>query len=228
VITYSRLGENGRFGNQLWQIASTIGIAVLHKDTWSFPDWKYRHYFDMPEEWFTGKAGIESDTLAYRLPEAARPYLQDSYYVQVAEDIIRETFQLKPLANVDQLAELAVAEQCSAVHVRRGDYAEEWRGHGLIERDWYLRNWPNGRALVFSDDPDWCEENLPGRVARFGEIEDFYLMTKCKQHLISNSSFSWWAAWIANGSVTYPDPWFTSAPVGRMHWPGWMKVKRAY
>jgi hypothetical protein len=228
VITYSRLGENGRFGNQLWQIASTIGIAVLHDSSWSFPEWPYRELFEMPEEWFTNRGGVEADSLAERLPGAARPYLQDSYYVQAAEEIIRPAFQLKPNPAMDDIADLAVAQKATAVHVRRGDYCEEWRGHGMLERDWYLQHWPSGRTLIFSDDPDWCEENLPGRVARFSETDDFYLMSKCGRHLISNSSFAWWAAWIAGGPVTYPDPWFTSAAVGRMHWPGWTKAQRAH
>jgi hypothetical protein len=228
VITYSRLGENGRFGNQLWQIASTIGIAVLHDSSWSFPEWKYRYLFEMPEEWFRNRGGIEADQLAERLPGAARPYLQDSYYVQAAEEIIREAFQLKRDPMMDDIADLVMASQASAVHVRRGDYAEQWRGHGMLERDWYLQHWPEGRVIVFTDDRDWCEENLPGRVSPFSETDDFYLMTNCKRHLISNSSFAWWAAWIAAGPVTYPDPWFTSAAVGRMHWPGWTKVSRAH
>lgn len=228
MITYSQLGQNGRLGNQLWQIASTIGIATLHNTSWSFPDWPYRPYFQMPDDWFTGQQGIEADGLAERLPGAARPYLQDSYYVQVVEEIIRETFTLQPDPELDKIAKTLQASKSTAVHVRRGDYAEDWRGHGMLTRDWYLANWPNGRALVFSDDPDWCEEMLPGETMRFREMDDFYLMTKCSRHVISNSSFGWWAAWISGKPVTYPDPWFTSAAVGRMHWPGWTKADRAY
>ena len=226
MITYPQLGQNGRLGNQLWQIASTIGIAVQLEEDWSFPDWPYREHFQMPDEWFTNKPGVDASNLAIRLPERARIYLQDSYYVQLAEDIIRPAFQLRPDPLMDNICDLAVIDQAAAVHVRRGDYAEEWRGHGMLERDWYLQNWPSKRVVVFSDDRDWCDENLPGRVARFSEMDDFYLMAHAKEHLISNSSFAWWAAWIAGGNVTYPDPWFTSAAVGNMHWPGWKKAPR--
>ncbi|HEY7822638.1 MAG TPA: alpha-1,2-fucosyltransferase [Acidimicrobiia bacterium] len=221
MLTYPRLGENGRLGNQLWQIAGTIGIAVLHDEEWNFPDWRYREFFSMPDEWFEGRPGTDASTLADRLPEAARPYLQDSYYVDVAKHIIREAFTLKPDAFIDDVAAIVEAETSTAVHVRRGDYAEEWRGHGMLARKWYLQHWPSGRVCVFSDDPDWCEENLPGEVMRFPEIDDFRLMTKFGRHLISNSSFAWWAAWISGGQVTYPDPWFRSAPVGHMRWAGW-------
>ena len=226
MITYPKLGKNGRLGNQLWQIASTIGIAVDLEEDWSFPDWPYREHFQMPDEWFTNKPGVDASNLAIRLPEAARIYLQDSYYVQLAEDIIRPAFQLRPDPLMDSICDLAIIDQAAAVHVRRGDYAEEWRGHGMLDRDWYLQNWPTKRVIVFSDDRDWCEENLPGRVARFSEMDDFYLMAHAGEHVISNSSFAWWAAWISGGEVTYPDPWFTSALVGRMHWPGWKKAPR--
>ena len=226
MITYPQLGQNGRLGNQLWQIASTIGIAVDLEEDWSFPDWPYREHFEMPDEWFTNKPGVDASSLAIRLPEAARIYLQDSYYVQLAEDIIRPAFQLRPDPLMDSICDLAIIDQAAAVHVRRGDYAEEWRGHGMLDRDWYLQNWPTKRVIVFSDDRDWCEENLPGRVARFSEMDDFYLMAHAGEHVISNSSFAWWAAWISGGEVTYPDPWFTSALVGRMHWPGWKKAPR--
>ena len=220
MITYSRLGQNGRLGNQLWQIASTIGIAVLHGDEFSFPAWEYAEHFKMPSEWFCGLPGVESDSLALRLPEKARPYLQDSYYVKAAEPIIREAFQLKVAEAFDHYGEWA------AVHVRRGDYAEAWRGHGMLAKQWYLNNWPEGKVRVFSDDPQWCFENLPGIVEDGSEIEDLAKMTKCRELVISNSSFAWWAAWMSQKPVTYPDPWFTAQPVGDMHWSGWLKVQR--
>ena len=70
MITYPQLGQNGRLGNQLWQIASTIGIAVDLEEDWSFPDWPYREHFQMPDEWFTNKPGVDASNLAIRLPEA--------------------------------------------------------------------------------------------------------------------------------------------------------------
>lgn len=226
MITYSRLGENGRLGNQLWQIASTIGLARLHRETFTFPKWKYADRFEMPPEWFSGAMGTESDTLALRLPMAARPYLQDSYYVRIAEPTIRKAFRIRSDEFITDMSRWLNVRECAAVHVRRGDYAEEWRGHGMLERDWYLAHWPADPVLVFSDDPEWCEENLPGRVCHFDEIDDLALMSRCRELLISNSSFAWWGAWISGNPVTYPDPWFTAAQVGDMHWTGWKRVHR--
>jgi hypothetical protein len=226
VITYRDLGANGRFGNQLWQIASTIGIAVSRGDEFTFPEWKYAEEFLMPSEWFTGASGIDAPELAVELPEAARPYLQDVSYVKAAEELIRSTFRMKKDGFVESICEWLEVEECAAVHVRRGDYAEEWRGHGMLEREWYLDHWPSGKVLVFSDDPEWCKQNLPGKVAHFEEVADFHLMTRCRELLISNSSFAWWAAWISGKPTTYPDPWFTSAPVGDVQWHEWKRADR--
>ncbi len=226
MITYSNLGKNGRLGNQLWQIASTIGIAAARSEEFSFPVWQYADRFLMPSEWFLGSSGVESETLADRLPEAARPYLQDVSYIQPIEDTLRDTFRLRDDRFIDSISIWLNIDHCAGVHVRRGDYAEEWRGHGLLDRQWYLDHWPSGKVIIFSDDPEWCKDNLPGEVHHFGEIDDFHLMTRCRELLISNSSYSWWSGWIGGQPVTYPDPWFTGAPVGDIHWPGWTKAPR--
>lgn len=226
MITYRNLGSNGRLGNQLWQIASTIGIAALRGDEFTFPEWEYLPRFLMPSEWFLGASGTDASEFADKLPEAARAYLQDLSYVQAAEETIRPSFRLRNDAYVDSVATRLEVWNCAAVHVRRGDYAEEWRGHGMLPREWYLDNWPSGNVLIFSDDPEWCKANLPGRVVHLAEADDFHLMTQCRELLISNSSFAWWAAWISGKPTTYPDPWFTAAPVGNVQVEQWTKAAR--
>ena len=46
MVTYSQLGNKGRLGNQLFQIASTIGIATENGRPFAFPDWEYNKYFE--------------------------------------------------------------------------------------------------------------------------------------------------------------------------------------
>jgi hypothetical protein len=45
MITYSKIGKKGHLGNQLFQIASTIGLAVANNQDFAFLDWKYQEYF---------------------------------------------------------------------------------------------------------------------------------------------------------------------------------------
>jgi hypothetical protein len=91
--------------------------------------------------------------------------------------------------------------------------------------------------LVFSDDINWCRENLEGLASdRMDFVQtgshwhDMAIMTFCDAHIISASSFAWWGAWLSHtkpGKVVAPDPWF---PAGS--WDGrdvvpdrWIKLK---
>ena len=73
--------------------------------------------------------------------------------------------------------------------------------------------------FVFSDDPMWARENLswiaPGIVIDQNGLdkafEDMRLMSLCKHHIIANSSFSWWGAWLSKNPekiVIAPEQWF--------------------
>jgi hypothetical protein len=63
---------------------------------------------------------------------------------------------------------------------------------------------------VFSDDPDWCRANLPIKNNIYileDEVTSIYLMGKCDHNIISNSSFSWWGAWLGEEKgkrIIYP------------------------
>jgi hypothetical protein len=71
------------------------------------------------------------------------------------------------------------------------------------------------QLLIFSDDIDWCKNNLQFKNMVFIEnqntFEDIWLMSLCKHNIIANSSFSWWGAWLNKKSdkiVIAPNDWF--------------------
>jgi hypothetical protein len=228
VLTYRALGSNGRLGNQLWQVASTIGLAASIGKQARLPAWPYCDYFSFPGRFFNGPTGHESTEFASFIPEPARPYLQDRRCLSSITPVLRTWLKPSPLARktLAPWVERLDPDSASAVHVRRGDYAETWRGHGMLEADFYLANWPKGRVLVFSDEPDWCRENLPGQVVHVGDWIDWHLMAMCREHLISNSTFAWWAAWASGGRTSYPTPWFTHLPVGDLFERNWKACPR--
>ena len=116
-----------------------------------------------------------------------------------------------------------------AIHVRRGDYtnANVQKVHGLLPPTYFqgaaqqmARMTENPEFFVFSDDPNWCEKNLSfnGRPVTFvhaclGPLawEHMHMMSHCRHHIIANSSFSWWAAWLCKfpqKRIIAPKPWF--------------------
>lgn len=109
---------------------------------------------------------------------------------------------------------------CS-IHVRRGDYVKLQDTHPVQNMPYFmkaLKKMPKDCSIfVFSDDIEWCKESFPEMGERIhfvegqSDIEDFYLMSMCDHNIISNSTFSWWAAWLNSNSektVVAPKRWF--------------------
>jgi hypothetical protein len=130
-----------------------------------------------------------------------------------------------------------------AVHVRRTDYVNN-RNLVSLDKGYYERAMDlmrhevaDARFFVFSDDPDWCRETLKagdvevaGHSDPFRPLEDLHLMSLARHHIIANSSFSWWAAWLGEKPgqrVLMPDRWFQPgihAPAAEKLLPGWRVV----
>jgi hypothetical protein len=118
------------------------------------------------------------------------------------------------------------APNAISVHVRRGDYLKS-RYHVLLGMDYYRLSMEaisqkiaNPTFFIFSDDMNWVKENFPNSlnivfVFNFGvnhdDILDFYLMSLCKHHIIANSTFSWWPAYLkdqSNNITIAPKHWY--------------------
>ena len=161
-------------------------------------------------------------------------YWQSEKYFRECADIIRSDFTFRiPLIdeNLEAYQEILETPSSISLHVRRGDYLENKNLsiHGVCSLGYYKNavkmieehcsNTP--RVFVFSDDPDWVSKNLklpyPVRYIVHNTpenaIEDLRLMTVCRHHVIANSSFSWWGAWLRsneNGKVVSPSKWFVN------------------
>lgn len=114
-----------------------------------------------------------------------------------------------------------------SIHVRRGDYLRLPHRHPFVGEK-YLREavvrFPNAKFLVFSDDITWCKRFFKGPRYHFAEgnsvMADLYLMTQCRGgHICSNSTFSWWGAYLGEGKTIFPSMWY--GPAHRAHdWDG--------
>lgn len=186
-----------------------------------------KQYRDRKESGLT----FDPEILSLRPPARLVGYWQSEKYFSDVSDIIRADFQLaRPMTDrrLQILHEIKSCESIS-VHVRRGDYVSVPRNaeiFGACSPDWYERAVSVacegvGRPVffVFSDDLRWAAQNLvfPGRVvwvepsADGRDAEDLHLMSACGSHVIANSSFSWWGAWLDHRSgsrVVAPAKWF--------------------
>lgn len=108
-----------------------------------------------------------------------------------------------------------------ALHIRRGDFLINAANHHNLTLDYYehaLKKFHHTRQVViFTDDPDWVGAQDVFKSKRFivsqnnGAYHDMYMMSKCTDFIIANSTFSWWAAWLCENEdkmVVCPSKWF--------------------
>lgn len=158
-------------------------------------------------------------------------YWQSYRYFESIKKILQA--EISPAASLDphyqNYLALIKSTNSAMVHVRRGDYvhlASAAKVHGFIGLEYYqqgmeilLEKNSNIHFFVFSDDLDWAKQNLShqDRVTFIESLEntdaviqELELMTYCQNHLIANSSLSWWAAWLAKNEsnlVICPGNW---------------------
>jgi hypothetical protein len=105
-----------------------------------------------------------------------------------------------------------------ALHIRRTDYITN-PNHITLSLDYYEKSLDyfgsDCEVIIFSDDPQWCLRQKLFDSDRFLVSEtdnnylDLCLMTLCSGHIIANSSFSWWGAWLSSSQkVIAPSGWF--------------------
>jgi hypothetical protein len=159
-------------------------------------------------------------------------YWQTERYFKAFEDQIRSDLQIVTPPS-DQNAEALQTIQSTpsvSLHIRRGDYVSNEKfnaAHGTCDLPYYARAAASVAKQMgvdpiiyaFSDDPAWVAENLKlpfeTHYIDFNDgdhnYEDLRLMAACQHHIIANSSFSWWGAWLnpsAEKIVIAPTRWF--------------------
>ncbi len=240
------LGEHGRLGNQLFQIAGTIGIAESLNGEALFPKgWEYRKHFSLGEEFYADRITIarcdQSWPRATSIDEAARVYLQDlSLWSACRERIYRG---LQPSDRAQEVAsrrysDLLALPSKTAVHVRRGDYLTDGSHRpcplGYYEHATELiqAEAPSTQFVVFSDDIAWCRQELalqdPHYVTGNPDWLDLTLMSHCEHHICANSTFSWWGAFLSSNPSPIV-PWLTGVqwPLRMSHPQGWREIEIA-
>ena len=183
----------------------------------------------------------ESGIFEPRILEVEDAYLvgywqSDKYFPdQSVIDELKADFEKRPQEIMQDSVSWTTLQQvecCESVslHIRRTDYidAEHIHIHHICTEKYYksaineIRNqFPNAVFFIFTDDKEWCKKHFRGPnfivvdldENAYTDIAEMTLMSKCKHHIMANSSFSWWAAWLndnPNKIVIAPSKWINN------------------
>jgi hypothetical protein len=157
----------------------------------------------------------------------------NSYFDEIRRELlsnyrVKEVFFNEPYLRVRERIQKTEAV---AIHIRRGDYVSNKQFNelfGVLPLEYYLagverikRKVDHPRFFVFSDDPAWVknffsfeeEYFLVSEQEHLEDYHEFDLMRYCKHHIISNSTFSWWAAYLNDYEgrvIIQPRKWYQS------------------
>lgn len=161
-----------------------------------------------------------------------RGYWQTEKYFRDIRGLLLTELQLIDAPDERNLSMTTLIQRSSpsvSIHIRRGDYVSNpsaSRFHGLLPLDYYYKamQFVKGKIakphfFVFSDDIPWAKQNLkiddPITFVDHNTAEsdhfDFALMSRCNHHIVANSSFSWWSAWLADSPdkiIIAPRQWY--------------------
>lgn len=243
----------GGLGNQLFQMATCIGYAKSHGIDYCIPkhtlnDSVWKPYFfeniKYCDKELVGEVFREIGHLFIEIPHYEERNIILYGYFQTEKYFINDKKLLRQLFGFDTLQ--TKYDRC-AIHIRRSDYLKYPTKHPVITND-YLREAQNVMLsnavfdfIVFSDDIEWAEnEMMRFDAANYTFIEngdaikDLKLYSSCQHHIISNSTYSWWGAWLSfnHNSITitpHEDNWFG---LGNKHLDvsdlipkNWLKIK---
>jgi hypothetical protein len=180
-------------------------------------------------------------------------FQSERYFTLIAESLRDWLLPREPLgvAAAGVLGRIERSRLSVSVHVRRGDYLNPGTAefHGMLGEPYYRQAIDRIEAafdegidfFVFSDDPAAAEQVLNFvPKSRLNHVrgdperpwEDMALMARCRHHVIANSSFSWWGAWLNRATdkvVVAPRAWFAPAELKKLNTvdlypPGWTLI----
>lgn len=155
---------------------------------------------------------------------------QNAQMVESVRDSVKHAFEFSPFEDDRNIALAGEMSSCEsvAVHVRKGnDYMQRKWYKGTCMKAYYEKAFElvrskvaSPRFYVFTDNPGWVRDNFTGLEyilvegnpsSGWGCHHDMQLMTCCRHNIISNSTYSWWGAYLnpsLDKIVVAPEIWF--------------------
>lgn len=214
------------------EIASKRDCNLLKGENLNFYDSVLKRLF-----YSKAKIIIESnfyychENMEIKYPAYLIGYWQSEKYFKEFRQCILESFQIHIKASLANQIMLCKIQSCNSIslHVRRGDFINEKSTnnvHGVCSTEYYknaidfiVNKISDPVFFIFSDDTKWVNDNINIQYDFYvveindckSAYEDLRLMSKCKYHILANSSFSWWGAWLnefKDKIVVAPKIWF--------------------
>lgn len=238
-ITFNYLGHLGRIGNQMFQYAALLGIAKYKGYNYSLPPNNMNHIllydcFELDNfnkkisEWssferisprihsfdenFFNNCSENVDILGF--------FQTEKYFKHIKNDIKKHyTFKKDIfLRSREYFDDLCRDNHVISLHVRLTDNVD----HSIMKKvdfEYYKKSLScfdkDLPVIIFSDDIETCKKESLFFGSRFSFVEsssqfiDLCMMSMCKYHIISNSTFAWWGSWLANSDkVIAPKKWY--------------------
>lgn len=174
-------------------------------------------------------------------------YWQSEKYFPEDKEIIRKAFAPKrPLGPTARKIAERIDNSSISIHIRRGDYITNKKvasKMGACNLEYYQKaiskateGLDNPKIFAFSDDIEWVKENLKTRHSiifvsehNLENWEEITIMSICGKHIISNSSFGWWGAWLDprdNKVVITPKQWYKDTKLANEDIipPSWIRI----
>lgn len=211
MITFSRIGQMGRLGNSLFQIASMTGIAERIGTTAHFPQWRYKRYFKNQLKRMSKKRGelhepsFHYDNTWFQDERDYIGWLQSDKYF--SKEIAKNLFEFEPTFKhlVRTKHSKKFEKETICISIRRGDFVGN-ENYEQIPIKYYIGallklDYKNCNILFFSDDISYCKTHFECLENAYfideDAIEQLCLMSMCENHIISSSTFSWWGAYLS-------------------------------
>ena len=241
MITNNLLNRGGRIGNQMFQYANLLGVKYkngfdIHLTKNQLNRSMLTDAFDLNECVVVDVDEIEHDGTylenchcfdpnVFEIKDGTnlRGYFQTEKYFNHCTDIVKNEFTFKQnvIDECDEFLKNYRNKKLVSLHIRRTDYLDLVHVHGEFSLDYHkeaikMLDDSNTFFIVVSDDIDWCQENLKydNMIFSNGDTNfDLCLQSKCDDHIISNSTFSWWGAWLGqnkNKQIIAPKRWFNN------------------
>jgi len=245
-ISFSKLGNLSRFGNQLFQYAAIKSYSVKNNIPIILPPAEEHRLSELNINFLSQPISLIKFATDYNYSETQYNYdpifynyykridvegyfQSEKYFIDIKQEIQKDyTIRNKNIISESNKIVAEIKNQFSgkeliSVHIRRGDYVpskgaygDKYIGsyspktakkHPLMTSEYFsaaINMFTNGVFLFFSDteeDIEWCKNHFTNKqniFMHYSDLQDFYIMQLCDHNIISNSSFSWWAAWLNN------------------------------